>query len=134
MTFAEYELTPQERDKLLAEIMAETAPPKKRERPRKSERPMTFKERYAELKAQHRCVNCKKALPADYSRVCCEHCLEFSRESHRRKAEREKRQQAYALRKPHTVTLTISQVVRMAAERHVSYGEMVAIIERGGTL
>lgn len=94
---------------------------------------MTYKDRYAELKAQHRCVGCKKALPADYTKVRCARCLDYSRESHRRKAELEKRRQSYALRKPHAVTLTISQVVRMAAERHVSYGEMVAIIERGGT-
>lgn len=92
---------------------------------------MTFKDRYAELKAQHRCVSCKKALPADYKMVRCTRCLDYSRASHRRKAELEKRQQAYALRKPHTVTLTISQVVKLAAQRHVSYGEMVAIIERG---
>ena len=95
---------------------------------------MTYKDRYAELKAQHRCVSCKKALPADYKLVRCARCLDYSRESHRRKAELEKRQQAYALRKPQTVTLTISQVVKLAAQRHVSYGEMVAIIERGGTL
>lgn len=95
---------------------------------------MTYKDRYAELKAQHRCVSCKKALPADYKMVRCEHCLDYSRESHRRKAELEKRQQAYALRKPQTVSLTISQVVKLAAQRHVCYGEMVAIIERGGTL
>lgn len=132
MIFAE-DLTPAERDKLTAEIMAETAPPK-RGRPRKSEQPMTYKERYAELKAQHRCVGCKKALPVDYTKVRCEHCLDYNRESHRRKAELEKRRQADALRKRHNVTLTISQVVKLAAQRHVSYGEMVAIIERGGTL
>lgn len=93
---------------------------------------MTYKDRYAELKAQHRCVNCKKALPADYKLVRCERCLEYSRESHRRKAELEKRRQAYALRKPKSVPLTISQVVKMAAERHVSYGEMVYLLEKEG--
>ena len=96
---------------------------------------MTFKDRYAELKAQHRCVSCKKALPADYKMVRCTRCLDYSRESHRRKDELKKKRQSYASAKPRTTTgVTISQVVRMAAERHVSYGEMVAIIERGGTL
>ena len=94
---------------------------------------MTYKDRYAELKAQHRCVNCKKALPADYRRVSCEHNLEFSRESHRRKDELKKKRQSYASAKPRTTTgLTISQVVRMAAERHVSYGEMVCLLEKEG--
>ena len=92
---------------------------------------MTYKDRYAELKAQHRCVGCKKALPADYKRIRCEHCLEYSRESHRRKDELKKKQKAYASDKPRTTGLSLSQVVRMAAERHISYGEMVLIIEKG---
>ena len=93
---------------------------------------MTYKDRYAELKAQHRCVGCKKALPADYRRIRCEHCLEYSRESHRRKDELKKKQKAYASGKPRAAALTISQVVKMAAERHVSYGEMVLMIEKEG--
>ena len=54
-----------------------------------------------------------------------------SRDSHRRKDELKKKQKAYASDKPRTTGLSLSQVVRMAAERHVSYGEMVLIIEKG---
>ena len=92
---------------------------------------MTYKDRYAELKAQHRCVGCGAKLPDEYTKIRCEHCLEYSRESHRRKDELKKKQKAYASDKPRTTGLSLSQVVRMAAERHVSYGEMVLIIEKG---
>lgn len=92
---------------------------------------MTFKERYDKLKAEHRCVGCAANLPAGYTMTRCEHCLEYSRNSHRRKDELKKRKKAYAYQKPRSAGLTISQVVRMAAERHISYGEMVLILERG---
>lgn len=92
---------------------------------------MTFKERYDKLKAEHRCVGCGAKLPVEYTMIRCEHCLEYSRSSHRRKDELKKRKQAYASQKPRSTGLTISQVVKMAAERHISYGEMVLIIEKG---
>lgn len=93
---------------------------------------MTFKERYDKLKSEHRCVGCSVKLPAEYARIRCEHCLEYSRNSHRRKDELKKHQKAYASAKPRAAALTISQVVKMAAERHISYGEMVLIIEKEG--
>ena len=93
---------------------------------------MTFKERYNKLKEEHRCVGCGAKLPDEYTMIRCEHCLEYSRESHRRKDELKKKQKAYASGKPHAAALTISQVVKMAAERHVSYGEMVLMIEKEG--
>ena len=93
---------------------------------------MTFKERYNKLKEEHRCVGCGAKLPDEYTMIRCEHCLEYSRESHRRKDELKKKQKAYASGKPRAAALTISQVVKMAAERHVSYGEMVLMIEKEG--
>ena len=93
---------------------------------------MTFKERYNKLKEEHRCVGCGAKLPDEYTMIRCEHCLEYSRESHRRKDELKKKQKAYASGKPRAAALTISQVVKMAAERHISYGEMVLMIEKEG--
>ena len=93
---------------------------------------MTFKERYNKLKEEHRCVGCGAKLPDEYTMIRCEHCLEYIRESHRRKDELKKKQKAYASGKPRAAALTISQVVKMAAERHVSYGEMVLMIEKEG--
>ena len=93
---------------------------------------MTFKERYNKLKEEHRCVGCGAKLPNEYTKIRCEYCLEYSRESHRRKDELKKNQKAYASGKPRAAALTISQVVKMAAERHVSYGEMVLMIEKEG--
>ena len=92
---------------------------------------MTFKERYNKLKEEHRCVGCGAKLPDEYTKIRCEYCLEYSRESHRKKDELKKKQKAYASGKPRAAALTISQVVKMAAERHISYGEMVLIIEKG---
>ena len=91
----------------------------------------TFKERYAELKSQHRCVSCTVALPEEYKLIRCEKCLEYSRNSHRRKDELKRRQKSYAVRPRQTTNFTISQVVKLAAERHVSYGEMVVLLENG---
>lgn len=68
---------------------------------------MTYVERYAKLKAEHR----------------CDHCREYDRLYKKRP----KRRQPNA--KPEGV-LTISQVIALAAERHVSY--MVLILEKEG--
>ena len=92
---------------------------------------MTLKERYDKLKSEHRCVCCKSVLPVEYRYARCEHCLEYIRLSHRGTDGLKKKRQNYATAKPRTTGLTISQVVRMAAERHVSYGEMVVILEKG---
>ena len=92
---------------------------------------MTFKERYNKLKGEHRCVGCGAKLPDEYTMIRCEHCLEYSRDSHRRRYSSEKQKKVYASDKPRTTGLSLSQVVRMAAERHISYGEMVLIIEKG---
>lgn len=86
---------------------------------------MTYVERYAKLKAEHRCVDCKIQLSASNKFTKCDHCREYDRIYKKRP----KRRQPSA--KPEGV-LTISQVIALAAERHVSYGDMVLILEKEG--
>ena len=86
---------------------------------------MTYAERYAKLKAEHRCVDCKIQLSASNKFTKCDHCREYDRLYKKRP----KRRQPSA--KPEGV-LTISQVIALATERHVSYGEMVLILEKEG--
>ena len=81
---------------------------------------MTCAERYAKLKAEHRCVDCKIQLSASNKFTKCDHCREYDRLYKKRP----KRRQPSA--KPEGV-LTISQVIALATERHVSYGEMVLL-------
>lgn len=78
---------------------------------------------YAKLKAEHRCVDCKIQLSASNKFTKCDHCREYDRLYKKRP----KRRQPSA--KPEGV-LTISQVIALATERHVSYGEMVLILEK----
>lgn len=82
------------------------------------------KERYRLRKSEHRCVRCGAKLPEKYKMVYCTECREQVRKiSMERKPRRAESTSG---------TLTISQVVRLAAERHVSYGEMVLILEKEG--
>jgi hypothetical protein len=85
----------------------------------------TYAERYAKLKAEHRCVDCKIQLSASNKFTKCDHCREYDRLYKKRP----KRRQPSA--KPEGV-LTISQVIALATERHVSYGEMVLLMEAEG--
>ena len=69
------------------------------------------------------CFRCGEALPDDDNHKQCERCRAYVRGFyHNPKNVREPR------RKP---SVSISEVCRMAAERHISYGEMVLIIEKG---
>lgn len=86
---------------------------------------MTCAERYAKLKAEHRCVDCKLQLDKSYKFARCTRCREYDRQYKQRPKPRTPRA------KPEGV-LTISQVLALAAERHISYGEMVVILEREG--
>lgn len=78
--------------------------------------------RYRQRKAEHRCVRCGARLPEKYKMVYCSDCREAVQKIHTEPRRAERRTEA----------LTISQVVRMAAERHISYGEMVLRIEKEG--
>ena len=40
---------------------------------------MTYAERYAKLKAEHRCVDCKIQLSASNKFTKCDHCREYDR-------------------------------------------------------
>ncbi len=40
---------------------------------------MTYVERYAKLKAEHRCVECKIQLSASNKFTKCDHCREYDR-------------------------------------------------------
>lgn len=82
------------------------------------------KERYRLRKSEHRCVRCGAKLPEKYKMVYCTECREQVRKT---SMERKPRRAEST-----SGTLTISQVVRLAAERHVSYGEMVQILEKEG--
>lgn len=69
------------------------------------------------------CIRCGKALPDGDSHKQCESCRTRDRGIyHKNKPKNEPR------RKP---AVPISDVCRRAAERHISYGEMVLIIEKG---
>lgn len=78
--------------------------------------------RYRQRKAEHRCVRCGAKLPEKYNMVYCPDCRERVTKIRTEPRRTERRNEA----------LTISQVVRMAAERHLSYGEMVQILEKEG--
>lgn len=82
------------------------------------------RERYRLRKSEHRCVRCGARLPEKYNMVYCGECREQVRKI---SMERKPRHT-----EPAPGTLTISQVVRLAAERHISYGEMVQILEKEG--
>lgn len=78
--------------------------------------------RYRQRKAAHRCVRCGARLPEKYNMVYCPDCRERVTKIHTEPRRAERRTEA----------LTISEVVRMASERHISYGEMVLRIEKEG--
>lgn len=108
--FAE-ELTPEEREQKAAEIFAEISGKKPKE-----------------LRAYRRehglCTIC--GYPNDTAnRAACSACR--ARQSEYDKAHRMKNNPVHKRRT--SCALSIAQVCRMAAERHVSYGEMVMILE-----
>ena len=91
---------------------------------------ISIKQRYDELKAAHRCPKCTRRLDEGYRFVYCPSCREYNRAAQKKwtppvsdNAPRHKRRDG---------ALSISQVIRLAAERHVSYGEMVCILEKEG--
>ena len=68
------------------------------------------------------CFRCGEALPDGDNHKQCESCRTRDRGIyHKPKPKSEPR------RKP---AVSISEVCRMAAERHISYGEMVLILEK----
>ena len=87
---------------------------------------MTCAERYAKLKAEHRCVKCKQDLPADYTMALCERCREYGRHYNRPPRQIKPRPKCSGV-------LTISQVIELAKEKGISYGEMVVLIEKEGS-
>lgn len=87
---------------------------------------MKYTERYATLKAEHRCTKCKSYLPEQYKFAKCSKCREYDRQY-------KKRPKPRAPRGNPDRFLTISQVLKLATERHVSYGEMVLILEKEKT-
>lgn len=93
---------------------------------------ISIKQRYDELKAAHRCTKCTRQLEEGYHFTKCPKCREYNRkylQSIRRSVSKE-----VPVEKPRRRdgALSISQVIRLAAERHVSYGEMVCILEKEG--
>lgn len=94
---------------------------------------MTNKERYDKRKSEHRCCRCGTKLPEKYTKVYCAKCTDYNSIKWFKTMERRKEDKLRA--RPRSVqngALTISQVVRLAAERHISYGEMVLILEKEG--
>lgn len=91
---------------------------------------ISIKQRYDQLKAAHRCPKCTRRLKDGYKYVYCPRCREYNKKYHQKltplvpddKPGRKRRDGA----------LSISQVIRLATQRHVSYGEMVCILEKEG--
>lgn len=90
---------------------------------------MTQQERYRKLVAEHRCSRCGAKLPESWVNRKCAICKVYDADA--RRIARNKPKPIQPRKKPAGV-LTISQVVRLASERHISYGEMVLRIEKEG--
>lgn len=93
---------------------------------------ISIKQRYDQLKAAHRCTKCTRRLEEGYNYTKCPKCREYNRkylQSVRQSVSKE-----VSAEKPRRRdgALSLSQVIRLATERHVSYGEMVCILEKEG--
>ena len=69
------------------------------------------------------CLRCGKALPDSDRHKQCESCRAYNRGIYHRP-----KPKSQPTSKP---AVSLSEVCRMAKERHISYGEMVLIIEKG---
>lgn len=75
------------------------------------------------------CTKCRAPLPAGTKFKMCSACREYNRDYKKTWTPPSGRKRAPESRP----ALSISQVCRMAQERHISCGEMVLIIEKGET-
>lgn len=82
--------------------------------------------------AEGRCDRCGEYLPEGFRYRECDYCREQRRESKKRKrAEEKARMEAEQRNKGKKQTLSLEAVSRMAAERGISYGQMVVLLEQG---
>lgn len=83
---------------------------------------------YNKRKEEHRCTKCGQPLPEDWTRVQCERCRGI-----RREYERQYMRRIMHSKPPESSSKprhTLHEVMALAAERHISYGEMVVILEK----
>ena len=89
----------------------------------------SHKDRYNRLKALQICTNCGKA-PARPGRITCEACYRLQKSY---AAETRSLQNDVVIVPEKTVPkYTLDEVSKMALERGISYGQMVAILEQKG--
>jgi len=87
----------------------------------------SHKDRYRRLKALQICTNCGK-VPARPGRVTCDAC--YKRQKSYAAEQRSLQNDIVILPERPKPKYTLEQINAMAAERGISYGQMVALLDR----
>lgn len=87
----------------------------------------SHKDRYKRLKALQICTNCGKA-PARPGRITCEACYRLQKSY----AAQTRSLPPAVIPKKMVPKYTLDEVSKMALDRGISYGQMVAILEQKG--